>query len=213
MIRRFTSSFAFVALLSACAVASDGASSSVAAATASTASSGSTDPMDHLNVLAAADMEGRGTGTPGFQRAADYVAAKLMWDHAAEVDALLKDFAEKFFGPAAVPMGKYVGLMDGALRDSPHCTGSAWDMPHHYPPAVRKKAAALLADAAGLAGKGVYAERVRVVADSFEMLEAFVAMLDSRATCDFVLARKELDRLDASLRHEPAPLMPNVPSM
>ena len=129
----------------------------------------------------------------------NYIAAKLMWNHKADVDALLADFAEKFFGPAAKPMGAYVALMDAALRDSPCCTGSAWDMPHHYPPALRKKAAALLAEATKFAAnKGAYADRVKMIADSFEMLEAFVAMLDARTKCDFPLARKELDRLDGA---------------
>jgi hypothetical protein len=142
----------------------------------------------------------------------NYVAAKLMWDHAADVDALLADFAEKFFGPAAGPMGKYVSLMDAALRDSPHCTGSAWDMPHHYPAAARAKAKALLQEGAKLAaGKGVYADRVRVVADSFEMLEAFVAMLDARTKCDFPAAKQELDRLDAAAKRlmeaKPVPML------
>ena len=33
-----------------------------------------------------------------------YVAAKLMWNHQTDVDALLKDCYAKFFGPAAAPM-------------------------------------------------------------------------------------------------------------
>ena len=129
----------------------------------------------------------------------NYIAAKLMWNHTADVDALLKDFAEKFFGPAAEPMGAYVTLMDAALRDSPYCTGSAWDMPFHYPTAVRAKARALLADAAKrAAGAGVYEVRVKLIADTFEMLEAFIAMLEARTKCDFPAAKKELDRLDAA---------------
>ncbi|MFM8272384.1 MAG: DUF4838 domain-containing protein [Gemmata sp.] len=127
----------------------------------------------------------------------NYIAAKLMWNHRADVDALLADFADKYFGPAAKPMGAYVSLMDAALRDSPYCTGSAWDMPHHYPERVRAKARGLLLEATQLAkGKGDYAARVRMVAQSFDMLEAFVAMLDARARCDFPAAKKELDRLD-----------------
>lgn len=142
----------------------------------------------------------------------NYVAAKLMWDHKADVDAILDDFAEKFFGPASRPMGRHVRLMDAALRDSPHCTGSSWDMPHHYPPGLRKKARALLDAGAKLAaGKGEYAERVKIVADSFEMLEAFIAMLDARAKCDFLAAKKELDRLDAAAKRlmetKPVPML------
>lgn len=142
----------------------------------------------------------------------NYIAAKLMWDHTADVDALLTDFAEKFFGPAARPMGEYVRLMDAALRDSPHCTGSAWDMPHHYPAALRKKARGLLDQGARLAaGNGAYETRVKLVADSFEMLGAFVAMLDARTKGDFPSAKAELDRLDAAAKRlmdvKPVPVL------
>lgn len=132
------------------------------------------------------------------QLPSNYIAARLMWDHTADVDALLKDFAEKFFGPAAGPMETYVRRMDAALRDSPHITGSAWDMPHHYPAPFRKEMRAVLADAAKrTAGGGVYEERVRLIADTFAMLEAFIAMLELRAAGDFVAAKGELDKLDA----------------
>ncbi len=128
----------------------------------------------------------------------NYVAAKLMWNHKADVDSLLADFAEKFFGPAAKPMSQYVAILDTALRDSPCCTGSAWDMPHHYPEKIRAKARVLLLEATKLArDKGVYADRVQLVARAFDMLEAFVAMLDARTKCDFPSAQKELERLDA----------------
>lgn len=66
--------FAFGAL-SACAVASD---DSRGATSAVVAGPGSTDPMDHLNVIAADTMEGRGTGSAGFQRAADYVVGECV---------------------------------------------------------------------------------------------------------------------------------------
>lgn len=131
------------------------------------------------------------------QLPSNYVAARLMWDHTADVDAILKDFAEKFFGPAAGPMETYVKRMDAALRDTPYITGSAWDMPHHYPAAFRKEMRGLLEDAGKRsAGQGIYETRVRVIADTFDMLEAFIAMLDLRARGDFVGAKSELDRLD-----------------
>lgn len=127
-----------------------------------------------------------------------YIAARLMWDHKADVDALLADFAEKFFGPAAVPMGRYVSLMDAALRDSPDCTGSAWDMPHFYPAPLRAQARRLLDEGAKLAaGRGVYAARVRMVRQTFDMLELFVAMMDARTRVDFAEAQRALVQLDA----------------
>jgi hypothetical protein len=132
------------------------------------------------------------------QLPSNYVAAKLMWDHTADVDALLEDFAEKFFGPAAQPMGAYVRRMDAALRDSPYITGSAWDMPHHYPAAFRKEMRALLDEGVKRSSsQGIYEIRVRVIAETFDMLEAFIAMLELRATGEFLAAKAQLNKLDA----------------
>lgn len=127
-----------------------------------------------------------------------YVAAKLMWDHKTDVDALMKDFSEKFFGPASGPMGNYITLMDAALRDGDFCTGSSWDMPHFYLAPLRKKARALLDEGKKLsAGKGAYEQRVQMITETFEMLEAFIAMMDARVQVDFVKAQSELEKLDA----------------
>lgn len=41
-----------------------------------------------------------------------YIANKLMWDPRADVDALLTDFFEKAFGPAAAVMRRYYGRLD-----------------------------------------------------------------------------------------------------
>ena len=125
-----------------------------------------------------------------------YIAGKLMWDHTADVDALLQDCSEKFFGPAAEPMGQYLKLMDAALRDSDHITGSAWDMPHHYPAELRLRARKLLQDGQARAGDGIYARRVKVIAQTFDMLESFIAMQEARVRVDFVAAQAELKKLD-----------------
>ncbi len=127
-----------------------------------------------------------------------YVAAKLMWNHRENVEALLEDCFEKFFGPAAVPMGSYIRLMDAALRDADHCTGSSWDMPWFYPAPLRAQAKALLeAGRSQAKGQGIYEERVAVIAESFEMTEAFIAMLEARVRNDFPAAKDHLERCDA----------------
>ncbi len=127
-----------------------------------------------------------------------YIAAKLMWNHEADVDALLEDCYEKFFGPAAGPMGAYITLMDAALRDSDHCTGSAWDMPHFYPAELRKTARALLDAGVKLAqGQGAYEKRVQMITSTFDMTEAFIEMMDTRAQGNFAAAKAALDRCDA----------------
>lgn len=141
-----------------------------------------------------------------------YVAGKLMWNHKTDVDALLQDVFEKFFGPAAGPMGKYITMMDAALRDGDYNTGSAWNIPDFYPAALREQAKLLLKDGARLAeGKGIYAKRVQMITETFEMTDAFCNMMDARVKVDFVTAQKELDRLDAVantlMAYKPVPMV------
>lgn len=130
-----------------------------------------------------------------------YIAGKLMWNTDADVDALLDDFAVKFYGPAAKPMRQYVTLMDSALRDADYHTGCSWDMPHFYPPAVRKQARMLLGQAKKLAGKGnIYAERVQLMTETLDYLDAFIAMLDARTRGDLAGAKTAQDRANASIK-------------
>jgi hypothetical protein len=127
-----------------------------------------------------------------------YVAGKLMWNHKADVDALLKDCYEKFFGPAAGPLGGYITLMDAALRDGDFCTGSAWDIPKFYPPELCKKARALLDEGAKkAAGQGLYEARVKLITETFDMTESFCLMMEARTRVDFVSAQAELVKMDA----------------
>ncbi|MCM8817176.1 MAG: DUF4838 domain-containing protein, partial [Candidatus Omnitrophica bacterium] len=67
-----------------------------------------------------------------------YIATKLFWNHKADVDALIRDFAVNFFGPAADEMEKYLRLMDAALRDADYHTGCSHDLPFIYNPSVMK---------------------------------------------------------------------------
>jgi hypothetical protein len=127
-----------------------------------------------------------------------YVAGKLMWNHETDVDALLKDVSEKFFGPAAEPMGDYINLMDAALRDGDFNTGSAWNIPDFYPASLRARARVLLNEGARLsAGQGIYEQRVQLITDSFDMTEAFCKMMEARHTSDFIAAQRELEKQDA----------------
>ncbi len=126
-----------------------------------------------------------------------YIAAKLMWDHRADVDALLADFYEKFFGPAAVPMGNYLELMDTALGNSDHHTGCSFDMPYFYPQELRDSARRLLEEAAKLAGDDIYMTRVNIYRETFAYLESFISMLENNFNFDFVAAKKDLEQIDA----------------
>lgn len=127
-----------------------------------------------------------------------YVAAKLMWNADTDVDELMKDVFEKFFGPAAEPMGDYINLMNNALRDGSYHTGCSWDMPYLYPEPLRKEARKLLSKGAKKAKKkGIYEARVQLITETFDLLEHFIAMMDARVEVDFLSAKKHLEAMDA----------------
>lgn len=127
-----------------------------------------------------------------------YVAAKLMWDVDTDVDALLEDFYEKFFGPAAGPMKVYFETMDHALRDSDHHTGGAFGTPLLYPEKIRRQAGEALAKAGALASENPYHERVEIVSLSFAYLEHFVAAQAARNLQDWDKAQQEWQKLEGT---------------
>jgi hypothetical protein len=52
---------------------------------------------------------------------AQYVGARLLWDHTADVNKILEEFYPKFYGEAAVPMEKYHKLLEAQMAASPVC--------------------------------------------------------------------------------------------
>ena len=125
-----------------------------------------------------------------------YIAGKLMWNRQADVDALLQDFYQTYFGPAAEPMSRYYELIDTTVRDADFHTGSSYDIPNLYPPQVRAKAREHLNAAAGKAG-GVYADRVRMMTEVFDYTDAFTLLMERRAVHDWTGTKEALGRLDA----------------
>ena len=46
-----------------------------------------------------------------------YIAAKLLWDHTADVESLMEDFYKKFYGQAAEPMKAYHELLENQMAN------------------------------------------------------------------------------------------------
>lgn len=130
-----------------------------------------------------------------------YIAAKLMWNHKADVDALLKDYFERFFGPAAGPMQAYFTMLDTRVRDADLHTGSSYDIPLLYPPTLRKEAQTLLDQARKLAPDGDYAKRVEAFQQVFNYTDAFCVMMESRAAHRWPQAAASLKRFDELLKY------------
>jgi len=131
-----------------------------------------------------------------------YVAARLMWDVDTDVDALLADFYDGFFGPAAAPMGEYLDSIDRAYRDCDCHAGSSHCLPRVFPDLWRAAAARRLDEAESLAATpgsapSVYARRLGIFRMAHERLEAFLDMLRDRDHLDFAAAHEHLADLRA----------------
>ncbi len=125
-----------------------------------------------------------------------YIAGKLMWNHQADVDALMTDFCKSYFGPAAAPMGKYFELINASVRDADFHTGSSYSIPHLYPAKVRRQAHALLDAAAKLAGNQTCATRVNIFQQVLDYTEAFIMMIEQRNEHKWKEAQASLERID-----------------
>jgi len=145
-----------------------------------------------------------------------YIASKLMWNANADVDALMQDYTDKFFGPASKPMLQYLTLLDSALHDSDYHTGCSFDLPHIYTPAVRAQGQKLLKRAAILAGNTIYGQRVQIYQETFDYLKEFIAMLDHQNEFDFVKAQDDLNQVTVSIKrltgYNPSMINPNAAS-
>lgn len=139
-----------------------------------------------------------------------YLAAKLMWNSNADVDALLADFYDKFFGPASKPMRGYFETLDAAVRDADYHSGSMYAVPHIYTSQVRKRAAGFLKEAARLADGSDFGRRVEVFRLSFQYLDAFVRTVEMMNAFDFRAASREIARVRemmAKLRSYDPPML------
>ncbi len=116
-----------------------------------------------------------------------YLASKVWWDVDADVDGLLSDFYEKFFGPAREPMRSYFEDLEAAFRDTPYHTGSSY----LYFPIFHQQRRDLLRGHLERAAEhadgedSVYAERVRMISDAFRRLELFLDLMEARNRHDF----------------------------
>ena len=127
-----------------------------------------------------------------------YLAYKLMWNHTQDAQVIVDDYCQKFFGPAAVPMGRYIDLMDRTVYEADHHAGSIWDMARVYAAPVRAQAAQWLDEAARAAAPGSpYAQRVAAFRKSFAFLQGFIDVMDGQAVHDFGRAKQGLERMIA----------------
>jgi hypothetical protein len=144
-----------------------------------------------------------------------YIRAKLMWNAEADVDALVRDYCEKFYGPAAGPVERYIWTLEGAMEDTEiHTTwgrlvpwriilGPSW-----------KKLERLIAKAETTADAPKFTRRVSILRKVHDHMMAYVAMEHALEEADFQGAADWTDRMLA-LRDEVSAmgsgLLPHTP--
>ncbi|MGI5820303.1 MAG: DUF4838 domain-containing protein, partial [Armatimonadota bacterium] len=125
-----------------------------------------------------------------------YVMAKLMWDTRTDLSALLEDYYDRFYGPAAKPMQLYWMYMDRARRNAPYHTGNAVNIPDIYSARDMEYLSQRLRDATRVTrNAGVYSERVLIATKSWEYLDAFLRMREASESYRWGEARRALDEM------------------
>jgi hypothetical protein len=119
-----------------------------------------------------------------------FVRGQLYWNPDADVDALLAEFYERFYGPAAKPMAAYWNAILRAWADTVVTEHEHFVIPAIYTPELMATLRAHLVEAerlaASLAGRPgrnekLFAERMRFARLGFDVLDAYTAMVRAAA--------------------------------
>ncbi len=113
-----------------------------------------------------------------------YIAARLLWDVDTDVDAVLDDLYGKFFRRAAAPMKAYFTAVDQALEQTElhlcTCSLVGHDPRKLFPPELRARFRAWVAEAQQLAQEDLVKRRVAKVAASVEYVDRYCDYLNWR---------------------------------
>jgi len=144
-----------------------------------------------------------------------YVRAKLMWDVEADVDALVRDYCEHFYGLAAKPMEQYIWALEDAVESTSIHTTWGRLVPWKIILApVQDRLERLMAKAESRADSPVYAARIAIMRQVHDHMMAYVSMESALEEADWKGAIASVDRMfalrDAVTAVEPG-LLPNTP--
>jgi hypothetical protein len=115
-----------------------------------------------------------------------YVRARLAWDVGQDPAAMVRDFCDRFFGPAGEPMRRYCSAIEDAIRNCPSDVFAVWDgaaardaIPVIFSAARLDQCANMLAEAARKASDEPYKARVRAFRLHFDRLNGFAKAHDA----------------------------------
>ncbi len=117
-----------------------------------------------------------------------YVASRLLWDADLDVDALVADYCQKLYGPAAEPMSDYYEAYErAAIASDVHLSAEYADLPKVFTPELIAAQRERVARAAALADTDEVRERVRraeVVLGYVEVCMQYMEQVMRAATGD-----------------------------
>ncbi len=125
-----------------------------------------------------------------------YQSIRLAYAPRSDSKALMKDFYEKFYGPAAEPMAKYWQTLDD-MRELSHVhTGCFFGMHDFYTPENVAKLDSILNDAEGSAkGNPDVEARVKMNREGFKNAQDYLALRESTNKGDVTKAYEQFNAL------------------
>ena len=128
-----------------------------------------------------------------------YLSARLAWDADADVDAVMRDYYDKFFGKAAAPVEIYWERIDRAYSETEAHEGGFYCLPRIFTPELLAACDGDLFEAERAAKEDSTAvqERVNMFRRGFESVRLFMRMNSDFNAADFARAGEAYDELFA----------------
>ncbi|MCC6446267.1 MAG: DUF4838 domain-containing protein [Armatimonadetes bacterium] len=145
-----------------------------------------------------------------------YIRARLMWDVKQNVESLVEDYCESFYGKAAGPVERYIWRLEDAVNRSPAHATWGMDVPWNtiYSPAMVRALDSDLAAADKMADSPERRLHVRMLRLVHRHMKAYLAMEEAAAEGDFAGAVAKAGEMlavrDEAAGIDPA-LIPHTP--
>lgn len=127
----------------------------------------------------------------------NYVAARLVWDHTQDWRALVREFCEKSYGPAAGSMERYFLAMAEHQSASGIETGSFFGYHMIYDYDFIGELDGMLAEAARAAGEGIERTRVGYMQIQTQRLRWYLDMYEAMCAYKFTDAMAIYEKMQA----------------
>jgi hypothetical protein len=125
-----------------------------------------------------------------------YLSIRLAYDPAADADAVMNDYFQKFYGPAASTMKEYWLGVDRAFAELQCHTGSFYALHLVYTPEFLAECRTRIDKAAAtVRGSDQHAARVTMASEGLRNAEQYAAIRDAINRGEFQRAKRSYDQL------------------